>query len=121
MRIHRHALFAIVTAGALATFATASVAVQAFLDADSWDNASRDYRLGYAAGALDMLRALEDAKFMAPSVARRTRAIVECSNNDNDGAISRMYEDYMKSEPSRRKNSTASAIYNAIRIHCDIK
>ena len=120
MRKHRYIFFVFVIAGALATFATASIAVQAFLDADRWADASKDYRLGYAAGALDMLRALDDAKFITSSVAKRTHSIVECSNDETDSAIGKIYETYISNEPSRRSHSTTSAIYNAIRIHCGI-
>jgi len=116
----RRALFALTIAGALVAGTGASFAVMSYLDAESWDTSTQDYKDGYAAGALDMLRALDDAKVLGGSFASQARSVVSCSNKSTAREVGAMYDGYMKREPKRRRNSTASAIYNAIRIHCGV-
>jgi hypothetical protein len=96
-------------------------AVLAFLDGNGYRNASRDYQLGYMAGAVDMLRALQDAgKIGPPDFNAQALAIVNCVQKSTDINIDKMYADYLQRNPDRIDRSTASAVYNAMRISCNI-
>ena len=121
MTTPRATLYALIIAGSLALGATSSFAVMTFVTGAEWDKASQDFKNGYASGALDMLRALEDAKVMTGTFARQAHAVVQCSDKNSAAEIGAMYDDYMKREPERSKRNTASAIYNAIRLKCQIK
>jgi hypothetical protein len=118
----RTALVALIgVAAALALSATASLAVTAFIDFDSWQKSSSEYRNGYAGGALDMLRALEDANVLGGAFAKQAHAVVVCMKDKRTDEVAEMYDDYMSKEPGRRGRSTASAIYNAIRMQCHVR
>jgi len=96
-------------------------AVLAFVDGNSYRKASRDYQLGYNAGAVDMLRALQDAgKIGPPDFNAQAFAIVNCVQKSTDVDISKMYADYLVKNPDRIDRSSASAIYNAMRIACNV-
>lgn len=121
MTKRRYALAFFGVAAALALSVTASLAVTAFIEFDSWQKSSSEYRNGYAGGALDMLRALEDAHVLGGAFAKQAHAVVACVKDKHTNEVAEMYDDYMAKEPSRRGRSTASAIYNAMRIKCRVK
>ena len=108
-------------AASLLCLASAGFAVSAYIDANGWDKATSDYRRGYAAGAVDMLRALQDANYLAPAHSPQAAAIAKCSDNKDDSEIAKMYVNYITRHPDRRGRSTASAIYNAVRESCNIR
>jgi hypothetical protein len=96
-------------------------AVLAFLDGNSYRNASRDYQLGYMAGSVDMLRALQDAgKVGPPDFNAQALAIINCVEKSTDVNIDKMYADYLQKNPDRIDRSTASAVYNSMRVACNI-
>lgn len=98
-----------------------SYAVLAYLDGNSYRAATRDYQLGYDAGAVDMLRALQDAgKIGPPDFNAQALAIVNCVQKKTDINIDSMYLSYLQQNPDRIDRSTASAIYNAMRVACNI-
>lgn len=117
----RHGLYALAVAGSLALGATSSLAVMTFITGDEWGTASQDFKNGYASGAMDMLRALEDAKVIGGAFGRQAHAVVQCSDKNNEREIAAMYDDYLTREPQRRSRNAASAMYNAIRVKCQIK
>jgi predicted glycosyltransferase involved in capsule biosynthesis len=102
-------------------FQTASHAVLAFLDGDSYGSSSKDYKLGYAAGSLDMLRALQDAGKLQPiSFDNQAKAIMDCYAKKLDTDIDQAYVSYLRKYPAKHDRSAASAIYNAMREACGI-
>ena len=117
----RQTLYALAIVGSLVLGATSSLAVMTFVTGDEWGPASQDFKNGYASGAMDMLRALEDAKVIGGSFGKQAHAVVQCSGKNNEREIASMYDDYLVHEPDRRSRNAASAMYNAIRVKCQIK
>lgn len=102
-------------------FQTVGHAVLAFLDGESYSTSTRDYKLGYSAGSLDMLRALQDAGKLQPvNFNDQAKAITNRFAKKVDTDIDAAYVAYLKKYPKRRDRSAASAIYNAMREICRI-
>lgn len=100
------------------TLASGALAVASFLQANEWNDAGKDYKRGYAAGALDMLRALADANYMSTSVRGKTNKLIECVAGKTDGDIVRLFDAHVKRHPDGGKDSVAPALYIAMQESC---
>ena len=100
---------------------TSSFAVLSYNDANSFRSETREYQLGYASGTVDMLRALVDAgKLAPPNFNAQATAITNCLGLKKNSEVIDMYNNYIKQNPERADRNSASAMYNAIRIACNI-
>ena len=84
------------------TLASGALAVASFLTAGDWADASKEYRRAYAAGALDMLRALADANYLTSAVRPKTDRLIECVAGKTDGDIAAIF-DGARQAPSGRQ------------------
>ena len=111
--------FTLLIASCIATtLASGAFAVASFLQASEWNDAGKDYKRGYAAGALDMLRALADANYMSASVRGKTNKLIACVAGKTDGDIVRIFDGHVKRHPDSGKDSVAPALYIAMQESC---
>ena len=98
--------------------ASGAFAVASFLTAGDWADASKEYRRAYAGGALDMLRALADANYLASSVRPKTDRLIECVAGKTDGDIAAIFDAHVKRHPDGSRDSVAPALYLAMQESC---
>jgi hypothetical protein len=119
MQVRTRTLSTVLIAGLLATtLASGAFAVASFLQASEWNNTEKEYRRGYAAGALDMLRALADADYLSSSVRSKTNKIIDCVAGKSDGDIVRIFDGHVKRHPDNGRDSVAPALYIAMQESC---
>jgi hypothetical protein len=104
--------------GGLIMLTSAAFAVSTYLKGSAWNDVSAEYRRGYSAGAVDMLRALADADYMAPSVRAEVARLVKCVDERSDADIVKMFERHLGRNASVKEDSVAPAIYVAMRDQC---
>jgi hypothetical protein len=100
---------------------TSSHAVLSFVDGTDYLSKNKDFQDGYAGGAVDMLRGLQDAgKIGPPDFNSQAVAILNCVAKSTDSKIDAMLKTYVQNNPSRAGNNAATMIYNAMRVACNI-
>jgi hypothetical protein len=108
----------VLAAGVLIVLTSGAFAVSTYLKGGAWNDVSAEYRRGYAAGAVDMLRALADADYIAPAVRAEAARLVKCVDDRSDADIVRMFERHLSRNASVKEDSVAPAIYVAMRDQC---
>ena len=111
----------IVAAAAVTLLTTATFAVTAFLRGGEWKELSAEYRRGYVAGSVDMMRALADANYLSSSVRAKTNTIIDCIAEKTDLEIVKIFERHLDRHASVQRDSVAPAIYIALQDQCGAK
>lgn len=80
---------------------TSSHAVLSFINGTDYQSKNKDFQIGYAAGAVDMLRGLQDAgKIGPPDFNSQVVAILNCVEKTTDSQIDAMLKTTSKTTPA---------------------
>jgi hypothetical protein len=122
MRLQRRMLWTSATIVALV--ATIGTAVAGYTTGTTFMKGSNSYKLGYAAGAMDMLTALQEQKLLKEgSFNDQTAKIAQCLRDKKvrQGQVAAAYLTYLQNNPNRQTEAAAPDISNAMAIACQIK
>ncbi|HEV2549902.1 MAG TPA: hypothetical protein VGU20_21505 [Stellaceae bacterium] len=122
MRLQRKMLWTGATAVALV--AMIGTALAGYTTGDTFMKASNSYKLGYAAGAIDMLTALQEQKLIKDGAFNdQTAKIAQCLRDKKvkQSQIANAYLTYLKENQKRQAEAAAPDISNAMAIACQIK
>jgi len=119
MRLHWKVLWTgAVAAGLVAMIGTA---LAGYATGDIYLKASGSYKLGYAAGAIDMLTALQEQKLLKDGAFNdQTAKIAKCLQDKKvkQSQVVQAYLTYLKENPKRQAEAAAPDISNAMAIGC---
>jgi len=119
MRLHWKVLWTGAVAAALV--AMIGTAVAGYATGDIYLKASGSYKLGYAAGAIDMLTALQEQKLLKDGAFNdQTAKIAKCLQDKKvkQSQVVQAYLTYLKENPKRQTEAAAPDISNAMAIGC---
>ena len=119
MRLQRKMLWTGAIAGVLVT--TIGTAIAGYTTGDAYLKASGSYKLGYAAGAIDMLTALQEQKLLKDGAFNdQTAKIAKCLQDKKvkQSQVAQAYLTYLKENPKRQAEAAAPDISNAMAIGC---
>jgi hypothetical protein len=119
MRLQRKMLWTGATAAALV--ATIGTALAGYTSGDTFMKASNSYKLGYSAGAIDMLTALQEQKLLKDGAfSDQTGKIAKCLQDKKvkQSQVAQAYLTYLKENPKRQAEAAAPDISNAMAIAC---
>jgi hypothetical protein len=122
MRLQRKMLW--MGATAVALVATIGTAVAGYTTGTTFMKGSNSYKLGYAAGAMDMLTALQEQKLLKDGAFNdQTAKIAQCLRDKKvrQGQVAAAYLTYLQNNPSRQAEAAAPDLSNAMVIACQIK
>jgi hypothetical protein len=106
---------------AILVFAAVGSTVKSFSDGKDFMASENEYQLGYVAGAVDMLAALQDAgKLQAGSFSEQSGQIVQCTGGKKLQELHKMYVDYVTADPRKKENNAASSLYFAVKVACKL-
>jgi hypothetical protein len=119
MRLQRKLLWTGATAVALV--AMIGTALAGYTTGDTFMKASNSYKLGYAAGAIDMLTALQEQKLLKDGPFNdQTAKLVRCLKDKKvkQSQVAQAYLAYLEQNPQRKAEAAAPDISNAMAIAC---
>jgi hypothetical protein len=119
MRLHWKALWTGAVVAALV--AMIGTALAGYATGDIYLKASGSYKLGYAAGAIDMLTALQEQKLLKDGAFNdQTAKIAKCLQDKKvkQSQVVQAYLTYLKENPKRQAEAAAPDISNAMAIGC---
>jgi len=119
MRLHWKVLWTGAVAAALV--AMIGTALAGYATGDIYLKASGSYKLGYAAGAIDMLTALQEQKLLKDGAFNdQTAKIAKCLQDKKvkQSQVVQAYLTYLKENPKRQAEAAAPDISNAMAIGC---
>jgi hypothetical protein len=119
MRLQRKVLWTGATAVALV--AMIGTALAGYTTGGTFMKAPNGYQLGYAAGAIDMLTALQEQKLLKDGAFNdQTAKIVKCLKDKKvkQSQVVQAYLTYLKEDPKRQAEAAAPDISNAMAVGC---
>ena len=109
------------TALALGMLAGAGSALAGFATGDAFMKATDGYKLGYAAGAIDMLAGLNELKLLKSGpFSSDSDKVVKCiaSKKVKPSGVSNTYAKYLDANPQRKSGTAAGDIFIALKMAC---
>lgn len=122
MRLQRNMLWA--GAMVIALGATIGTAIAGYSTGESFIKGSNSYKLGYAAGAMDMLTALQQQKLLKDGpFSDQTAKLAQCLKDKKvkQSQVANAYTTYLQQNPKRQAEAAAPEMANAMLIACQIQ
>lgn len=103
---------------AAVVFSTATYAVLTFYTNKALSGSNADFISGYAAGAADLLAALDDADYISPAHRDAVQRAVRCSTKNNVDFLVNTWRDYYKQGRGKDDDNAGASFYLALRDKC---